>query len=76
MLVIGALVVGGVFYLRHRARQQRIRGVAALAQRLGFGFRLSDDDHIADMPFALFSRGDGHEAHCSEAVDPSKARWS
>jgi hypothetical protein len=62
LLVIGALVVGGVFYLRYRARQQRIRGVAALAQRLGFGFRLDDEDHIADMPFALFSRGDGHEA--------------
>ena len=62
LLVIGALVVGAVFYLRYRARQQRIRGVAALAQRLGFSFGLNDDDHIADMPFALFSRGDGHEA--------------
>jgi hypothetical protein len=62
LLVIGAVVVGAVFYLRYRARQQHIRGVAALAQRLGFAFQLHDDDHIADMPFALFSRGDGHEA--------------
>jgi hypothetical protein len=62
LLVIGALVVGGVFYLRYRARQQHIRAVAALAQRLGFAFQLYDEDHIADMPFALFSRGDGHEA--------------
>lgn len=62
LLVVAVVVVGGFFYLRYRARQQRIRAVAALAQRLGFEFRLYDDDHIADMPFALFERGDGHEA--------------
>jgi len=61
LLVVGAVVVGGVFYLRYRARQQRIGAVAALAQRLGFTFSVNDTERVVDMPFALFSKGDGRK---------------
>lgn len=51
---------GGVAYLfRVRARQARVRAVGALAPRVGFTFSDADVDHIVDMPFALFSKGDG-----------------
>src|SRR5207245_6143689 len=61
LLVVGVAVVAGVSYFRYRARQARIRGVAALAQRIGFTFTQDDVDHVVDMPFALFSKGDGRK---------------
>ena len=57
------VLVGGVIavvaYLRYQARQTRIHSVAALAQRTGFSFSRDDVDHVVDMPFKLFSQGDG-----------------
>jgi hypothetical protein len=61
-LVFVAVVAafGGVAYLvRVRARQARVRAVGALARGVGFTFSDADVDHIVDMPFALFSKGDG-----------------
>jgi hypothetical protein len=63
VVIVAAVVgVGGYWYIKYRTRQERIRAVAALAQRLGFRFSLNDGEHLADMPFALFAKGDGHEA--------------
>jgi hypothetical protein len=65
MLLALAFVVivaafGGVAYLfRLKARQARVRAVGALALRVGFTFAAADVDHIVDMPFAVFSKGDG-----------------
>jgi hypothetical protein len=64
VLVVIVIVVvagfGGVGYLLQvKARQARVRAVGALAQRVGFTFSNADVDHVVDMPFALFSKGDG-----------------
>jgi len=62
LIVVAFLAIGGaVAYFKLRARQERIAAVVALAQRIGFSFSGSDDEHIADMPFELFSRGAGNE---------------
>jgi hypothetical protein len=62
VLALAALLaVGGYYYLRYRERQARIQGVRALAQRLGFTFSMNDTEHVVDMPFALFSKGDGRQ---------------
>ncbi|MDQ1474980.1 MAG: hypothetical protein QOE62_209 [Actinomycetota bacterium] len=62
-LAIFAFVAAGaaVAYFKLRARQERIAAVAALAQRIGFSFAAADDEHVVDMPFQLFARGDGRE---------------
>lgn len=54
-----------VYYLRYRARQARIRAVAALAQRIGFTFSRDDVDGVVGMPFKLFSQG---ERRCVDLV--------
>jgi hypothetical protein len=60
LFIVLAAVVGGLaFALQFKARQARVRGVMALAQRIGFSFTTDDVDHVVDMPFALFSKGDG-----------------
>lgn len=62
-LVVIVLVAGGGFalvaYFRYQARERRVREVAALAQRAGFGFTRDDVDRVVDMPFKLFAEGDG-----------------
>jgi hypothetical protein len=59
-VVIGIVgVAGGVAYLRFKAREARVHSVVALAQRIGFTFSNGDVEHLVDMPFALFSKGDG-----------------
>jgi hypothetical protein len=59
LLVLFAVAVGSVYYVKYRVRQARVRSVAVLAQRIGFTFTESDPDHVVDMPFGLFSKGDG-----------------
>ncbi|MDP9333045.1 MAG: hypothetical protein M3Q30_07030, partial [Actinomycetota bacterium] len=59
ILVGIAGVAGGVAYLRFKMREERVRAVVALAQRIGFTFCNADVEHLVDMPFALFSKGDG-----------------
>lgn len=59
LLVLAGVGIGVAAYFRHQARQARIRGVAALAQRIGFTFSQDDVDRVVDMPFGLFSKGDG-----------------
>jgi hypothetical protein len=61
IILIVAAVAGGVFYLQYRNRQARIRGVAALAQSLGFSFSIDDTERLVDLPFGLFNRGDGRK---------------
>jgi hypothetical protein len=58
VVIVGLAVVGALAYRQYRKRQERIQEVAALAQRVGFTFSLKDVDHVVDMPFALFSKGD------------------
>lgn len=57
VLVVLALALGA--YLQYRVRQARIAAVAAVARRIGFVFLQHDTDHVVDMPFGLFKRGDG-----------------
>lgn len=45
-------------YAKFRRRQARVAAATALAQRIGFSFSTDDVDHIVDMPFVLFGRGD------------------
>jgi hypothetical protein len=59
LIVLVGGVIGVVAYLRYQARQTRISSVAALAQRTGFTFSRDDVDRVVDMPFKLFSQGDG-----------------
>ena len=61
-LVLAVLIAAGVYYVRYRERQARIQAVRALAQRLGFTFSLNDTEHVVDMPFTLFGKGDGRRA--------------
>ena len=57
--LVAAAVAGAAYLVQARARQARVRAVAALAQRIGFTFSAADVDHVVDLPFALFSKGDG-----------------
>jgi len=60
VVVVAALAaVGGYYFFKYRARQARIRQVRALAQRIGFTFSVDDTERLVDMPFALFTKGDG-----------------
>jgi hypothetical protein len=59
VVVLVAVVAGIAYALKIKARQARVNAVMALAQRIGFSFSNDDVDHVVDMPFALFSRGDG-----------------
>ncbi len=59
IVVALALFAIGVAVQQIRARRARVRAVVALAPRIGFTFSSADVDHIVDMPFTLFSRGDG-----------------
>jgi Protein of unknown function (DUF3137) len=54
-----AVIAGIAYVLQVKARQARVRAVMALAPRIGFTFANADVDHVVDMPFALFSKGDG-----------------
>ncbi len=59
-VVIAVAGVAGVAFLRFQARRSsRVRAVMALAPRIGFTFSVADVEHLVDMPFALFSKGDG-----------------
>ena len=59
LFLVLVVMVGGIAYvLRFKARQARMSAVMALAQRIGFSFTNDDVDHVVDMPFALFSKGD------------------
>jgi len=58
-LVGVSAIAGASAYVRFQARQARVRAVSALAQRIGFSFSPSDNERIVDMPFALFSKGNG-----------------
>jgi len=53
---------GVIAYLGFAQRQARVRGVAALAQRIGFAYSQRDPNGIAQMPFALFRLGHGQKA--------------
>jgi hypothetical protein len=55
------LVVAAAF-VALAARQGRVRGVAALAPRVGFTFSQNDTTGIAQMPFAFFRMGRGQKA--------------
>jgi hypothetical protein len=61
-VLIAIAGVAGVAFLRFQVRQSRVRAVMALAQRIGFTFTIADVEHLVDMPFALFSKGDGRGA--------------
>jgi hypothetical protein len=54
-----AAIAGVAYVLQFKARQARVRAVMELAPRIGFTFSNADVDHVVDMPFALFSKGDG-----------------
>ena len=58
LFVVGGTVIALVAYMRYQARQRRIQGVAALAQRVGFTFTREDVDRVVTMPFKLFAEGD------------------
>jgi hypothetical protein len=58
VLALVAVVAGIAYVLQVKARQARVRAVSALAQRIGFVFSVDDVDHVVDMPFSLFSKGD------------------
>ncbi len=58
VFVVVALVAGAAWF-QYKARQTRLRAVAALARQVGFTFTRADDDHLVDLPFGLFSRGNG-----------------
>jgi hypothetical protein len=58
VVIAVVLVAGGVAFQQYRARQARIHAVGALALRIGFTFSAADVDHVVDMPFVLFSKGD------------------
>jgi hypothetical protein len=62
LLLVGGLVAAGFAYLRYRNRQARILAVRALARRIGFSFSIDDVERVTDMPFVLFSKGDGRKA--------------
>jgi len=60
LVFLAVAAVAGVGYVvQVKARQARVRAVAALAQGIGFTFSVDDVDHFVSMPFALFSKGDG-----------------
>jgi hypothetical protein len=59
LFVLGGAAIAIVAYLRYQARQTRVHSVAALAQRTGFTFSRDDVDRVVDMPFKLFTQGDG-----------------
>jgi hypothetical protein len=69
LTIVGAAVVFVLFgafvllilYLQYRARRQRVRDLAALAGRIGFTFTRDDVDRVVDMPFKLFTAGDGRK---------------
>ncbi|HEV7525735.1 MAG TPA: hypothetical protein VGP92_12270 [Acidimicrobiia bacterium] len=59
-LIVVAFVViaGGIAFQQFQARQARVRAAMTLAQRIGFAFSAADVEHVVDMPFTLFSKGD------------------
>lgn len=59
IIVAGLAIAGAVAYFSFNARQKRVQAVMALGGRAGLAFSATDDDHIVDMPFTLFSHGDG-----------------
>jgi hypothetical protein len=59
IVVVLLAVAVGAAYLNYRNRKMRETAVAALARRIGFTYSTVDTDHIVDMPFVLFSKGDG-----------------
>jgi hypothetical protein len=59
-VLVGA-IAGLVFSLQYAARQRRVREVAALAKRTGFSFTADDVERVVDMPFKLFTAGDGRK---------------
>ena len=61
VFVLFAVVGGVILYLQYAARQRRVREVAALAQRTGFTFTPDDVERVVDMPFKLFTAGDGRK---------------
>ncbi len=64
VIVVVALVAGGVWYFQFQLRQKRIANLARIAQRLGFEFTVDDVDNTIGFPFDLFSRGDGQGIEC------------
>ncbi len=57
-LVVVALVVAAGWY-QYSTRLARLRAVSSVASSVGFTFTNNDADRIVDLPFALFSRGNG-----------------
>jgi hypothetical protein len=60
VVLFGAIAIA-IAYLQYAGRQRRIKEVAALAQRTGFVFSRDDVDRVIDMPFKLFTFGDGRK---------------
>ena len=58
-VVLGLAIAGAGMYFSYKSRQKRVQAVMALGQRAGLDFSATDVDHIVDMPFTLFTRGDG-----------------
>ena len=61
LLVVGLSAVALVAYAQYRRRQARVGALLALAQCIGFTFTVDDVDHVLDLPFGLFRRGDGRK---------------
>jgi hypothetical protein len=61
VLAFGAFAIT-IVVVQYRARQARVRSLATIARRIGFTFSAADTDHLVDMPFRLFSRGDKRAA--------------
>ena len=61
LIVVAVAALGLIGYFQYRSRRQRIRAVVALATRSGFSFTPDDVDRVVDMPFKLFTEGDGRK---------------
>ena len=59
IIVFALFVAGGIAYLQYRTRQARIAAVAATGKRIGFSFTQDDVEGVINLPFRLFSMGDG-----------------
>lgn len=61
VLVVALGVAAAAAYFRYQARQKRIAELTVLAAQLGLEYSPSDTEHLVDLPFSLFGRGDGHK---------------
>lgn len=59
VIVLGIVIVAAAAWFSFQAKIKRRRELFAVAARLGLEFSVPDPFGLVDLPFALFSKGDG-----------------